>query len=139
MTLTDTGPMVALLSKRDEKHALCLATLPILATPLITTWACVSEAMHLLGNYGGHEAQDALWDYITNGLLEIHRHNEAECLQMRALMRRYCDTPMDFADASLVAIANTLPTRRVFTLDSDFFVYRLEDGAAFEVLPQSRS
>lgn len=54
---------------------------------------------------------------------------------MLALMRKYSDTPMDFADASLVAASETLEQRRVFTMDSHFYVYRQRQGQAFEVVP----
>jgi predicted nucleic acid-binding protein len=54
---------------------------------------------------------------------------------MYALMLRYQDTPMDLADASLVACAETLNQKRIFTLDSDFYVYRFRDVEGFEVLP----
>jgi len=46
---------------------------------------------------------------------------------MYALMLRYQDTLMDLADASLVATAETLGIRQIFTLDSDFYVYRLHE------------
>lgn len=39
---------------------------------------------------------------------------------MRSLMEKYRDTPMDLADASLVALAETRGLKRIFTLDSDF-------------------
>jgi predicted nucleic acid-binding protein len=54
---------------------------------------------------------------------------------MAALMAQYRGTPIDLADASLVAVAESLRLRRVFTIDSDFYVYRLADGSALEVLP----
>ncbi|MCX6381292.1 MAG: hypothetical protein NT023_17760 [Armatimonadetes bacterium] len=54
---------------------------------------------------------------------------------MRSLMAQYQDTHTDLADASLVAAAETLRTRRIFTLDSHFFAYRLANGDAFEVTP----
>jgi len=50
-------------------------------------------------------------------------------------MEKYRDTPMDLADASLVAAAETSGLNRVFTLDSDFRVYRLKDTTPFEVVP----
>ncbi len=87
MTLCDTSPLVALINRKDKNHARCAATLPLLRRPLVTTWACVTEAMHLLFNFGGYPAQDTLWSYLNDGLLEIHLHDEAERLQMRALMR----------------------------------------------------
>ena len=50
-------------------------------------------------------------------------------------MEKYQDIPMDLADASLVAAAESHNLRRIFTLDSDFYVYRLHDKDAFEVFP----
>jgi predicted nucleic acid-binding protein len=56
------------------------------------------------------------------------------------LMDQYADLPMDLADASLVAAAESLKTRRIFTLDhDDFSTYRLRRGRAlqpFEILPK---
>jgi predicted nucleic acid-binding protein len=42
---------------------------------------------------------------------------------------------MDLADASLVAAAERLGLRRIFTLDSDFYIYRLLDGSALACIP----
>ncbi len=39
------------------------------------------------------------------------------------------------ADATLVAAAESHSIRQVFTLDSDFRIYRLPDRSAFEVIP----
>ena len=50
-------------------------------------------------------------------------------------MERYRNLPMDLADASVVAVAESFGVRRVFTLDGDFRVYRLADGSALEVFP----
>ena len=54
---------------------------------------------------------------------------------MRQLMEQYRDTPMDLANASLVATAEVLTLRRIFTLDSDFYVYRINNTGVFEVAP----
>jgi len=136
MTLIDTGPLLAIFNGNDEQHAVCVETLARLRLPLITTWACLAETMHLLGKIRGYSAQDALWGYIESEALEVHIHEASERRLMRAFMQRYRDTPMDLADASLVVAAHSLNTRRVFTLDSDFFVYRLPNGEALEVVPQ---
>ena len=42
---------------------------------------------------------------------------------------------MDLADASLVVVVESRTLRRVFTTDPDFYVYRLADGSALEVVP----
>lgn len=53
----------------------------------------------------------------------------------RDLMGKYADVPMDLADASLVALAESVKLNRVFTLDGDFHIYRMKTRRAFEVLP----
>lgn len=91
--------------------------------------------MYLLGTYGGFTAQQQLWGYILDRVVLIHETSRAEQERMYTLMLRYQDTPMDLADASLVACAETLNQRRIFTLDSDFYVYRLNDTEGFEIIP----
>jgi uncharacterized protein len=58
-----------------------------------------------------------------------------ESKRMRELMEKYSDLPMDFADASLVTIAEVLNLDRIFTLDSDFKIYRVNQTIPFEVVP----
>ena len=60
-TLTDAGPLVAIVDEGDPSHAVCMAQLPLLVPPMVTTWPCFTEAMYLAGSAGGHRAQDALW------------------------------------------------------------------------------
>ena len=136
MTLTDTGPLVALINAGDQHHARCTATLATLpAEPLLTTWPCFTEAMHLLWRDGGYRYQSALWNMYRGGRLVLHELTAAEILRMTQLMEQYRDTPMALADASLVATAESLNLRQVFTIDRQFYVYRLRDGTAPEVVP----
>lgn len=51
------------------------------------------------------------------------------------VMQKYSDLPADFADATLVAIADRLGVVEVVSFDSDFDIYRRADGAAFIRLP----
>ena len=105
------------------------------AAPLVTTWPCFTEAMYLVFQAGGYPAQAELWRWRRAGRLAIHDLTEGEIDRMAVLMEKYRDTPMDLADASLVAAAEPLQTHRVFTLDSDFYMYRLADGSALERIP----
>ena len=59
----------------------------------------------------------------------------AEWRRIRVLMNQYGDTPMDLADASLVAAAERRGLRKIFTVDGHFRVYRLDGTHAFEVVP----
>ncbi|MFQ5668470.1 MAG: type II toxin-antitoxin system VapC family toxin [Candidatus Binatia bacterium] len=129
MTLTDTGPLVALLDSDDRHHTECVAVLTQLpAAPLLTTWPCFTEAMYLLGSVGGYPYQAALWKLRSDRRLVLHNVTAAEIDRMAKLMEKYADTPMDLADASLVAVAESRSMSRVFSIDSDFRIYRLKRG-----------
>lgn len=136
MTITDTGPLVALINRNDPNHATCAEAVKDLPHgPLLTTWPCFTEAMHLLHKAGGHSAQAALWRLLDAGRLILHDCSVAEMTHMAALMAKYHDLPMDLADASLMAMAETQGLRRIFTLDRDFHVYRFRDGTSVKVFP----
>jgi hypothetical protein len=91
--------------------------------------------MYLLGREIGFSAQDALWGYVADGLVRMDKPGEGEWRRMRTLMRQYSDTPMDLADASLVAAAERLGTQRVFTIDRHFRAYRTQRRQSFELVP----
>lgn len=76
-----------------------------------------------------------LWDLINDGLLEIHASARLELARMQELMEKSRDTPMDMADAALVAAAETLGHHRVFPLDSHFYVYQRNGRDPFDVVP----
>lgn len=132
MTLTDTGPLIALINKNDPNHRRCLdATKRLPSGPLVTTWPCFTEAMYLVFQTGGYPAQAELWRWKTAGRLHLHDLTGSEIERMATLMDKYQDRPMDLADASLMVAAEGLGVQRIFTLDSDFYIYRLADGSAF--------
>ena len=136
MTLTDTGPLVALVNRNDPHHATCVtATRRLPSGPLITTWPCFTEAMYLVFRAGGFPAQAALWRLRTTRRLFLHDLTAAEVDRMVELMEQYRDRPMDLANASIIAVAEHLGMRRLFALDRDFYIYRLADGSALELVP----
>jgi uncharacterized protein len=102
---------------------------------MVTTWPVVTEAMYLLGDAGGWAAQRALWGMIEREALVVAELDASVIARARALMEKYRDAPMDIADATLVAVAEARGLKRVFTLDSDFGVYRLRGREAFELVP----
>ncbi len=135
MILTDTGPLVALLDSADPHHAQCTESARTLGEEvMLTTWQCFTEAMYFLRRAGGHSHQADLWNLRRSRRLEIHLTTELETDRIEGLMRQYRDTPMAVADASLVAAAESLALRRVFTVDRGFFIYRLADGSAPEAV-----
>lgn len=136
MILVDTAPLVSLIDAgQGETHILCARLYPTLPKPLLTTWCSFTEAMYLLHRIGGWPAQQRLWQMVERQALLLHTSGLIEQQRIRQLMEQYRDLPMDLADASLVAAAEVLGLRQVFTLDSDFHIYRLPRNEAFEVVP----
>jgi predicted nucleic acid-binding protein len=135
VTLTDAGALVALVDKNQPQNARCRETFAVLSLPLITTWPAFTEVMYLVYQLGGWPLQRNVWSHVEEGMLQLHSSTEAEKERMRRLMEQYRDTPMDLADASLVTAAEALNLTRIFTLDSDFYVYRINNIGVFEVVP----
>lgn len=136
MILTDTGPLVALFNRADNAHGRCADTLKDIDEPIATTLPVLTEAFHLLGPAGDGAA--ALMDFIAKGGLKVIFSDEDALVRALELMVQYADAPMDFADASLVAAAETHSLKKVFTLDrGDFDTYRIRRGhrhVAFDII-----
>lgn len=135
MTLTDAGPLVALIDADEADPEVCALVLRGLGLPLVTTWPAFTEAMYLLSRAGGSQGRDALWKLLLSGRLEIATLSSQSLQRSAQLMVKYEDRPMDLADATLVAIAEELGERKIFTLDNDFHIYRLHGRFRFEVVP----
>jgi uncharacterized protein len=131
--LGDTGPLVALFDRHDADHDLCVAASRELRGPLLTTWAVVTEALYLLSS--DIRAQEALLTKIESGHLDVAELGPADAARLRGLMAKYSDLPMDFADATLVHVAERDGIDTVFTLDDDFLVYRVGGRRRFTIIP----
>jgi hypothetical protein len=76
-----------------------------------------------------------LWSYVVDQILVFHFSDKQEQMRMQALMEQYRDIPMDLADASLVTAAESLDQTQIFTLNRDFYIYRLPGNQPFDVVP----
>jgi uncharacterized protein len=135
VTLTDAGPLVALVDVDEKHHERCLDALDELRLPLLTTWAAFTEAMHLLGRTRGWDAQRGLWRLVLRDDVVIAPASAESTARTARLMETYADRPMDLADATLVALAEERGLTSIFTLDADFHSYRLKGRRHFDVVP----
>jgi hypothetical protein len=111
----------------DPFHKRSVDVLRQIHEPLFSTLPVLTEAFHML-NPGSPGAEN-LCSFVVKGGLSIWFMDETALLRSFELMKRYVDHPMDLADASLIAAAETLRTRRVFTIDrDDFETYRVKIG-----------
>jgi len=127
MILVDTGPLVALFDPQDDQHNRCRSTLKDIRGPIVTTIPVLTEAFHMLGP--ASVGSDRLRELIGMGGLSVWFLDRAWLTRAFELMELYSDHPMDLADASLIAAAEALSTRRIFTIDrKDFETYRVLRG-----------
>jgi predicted nucleic acid-binding protein len=135
--LIDTGAILALLDRTDRWHRICLDAFVQLRLPLMTSEAVLTELFHLVGDRR-HEVESA-WKFVRSGAIVLAAIEDSELPQIHALMSRYADRPMDFADATLVYLAKREALSTIFTVDhADFDTYRIEGRRRFRVLPASR-
>jgi predicted nucleic acid-binding protein len=132
--LIDTGPLVAYLDSGDPAHAQVVPHLDHFTGSLATTSAVITEAMHFVS--ADPAGARLLAEFVGASGLEIYdlcRPPELDAAV--ALMEKYADTPMDFADATLVLLAEALDLRDILTLDRrGFSAFRTRPGKAFRLV-----
>lgn len=127
MILVDTGPLVALFDPQEKEHSRCRQVLRDLTEPMATSLATLAEAFHVLGP--DSVGSDRLREFVLQDGLQVLPLERTALERAFELMEQHRDQPMALADASLIALAEAIPTRKVFTLDrNDFSTYRLRRG-----------
>ena len=132
--LIDTGPFVAYLDRADPMHAATTARLDDFTGRLVTTSAVVTEAMYFVSDAPNGPLSFAQLLVSANVLIgDVSQ--PAEVLAAATLMKKYSDTPMDFADATLVLLAEDLGLMDIATLDRrGFSTYRTAKGKKFRLV-----
>lgn len=78
--------------------------------------------------------QKQLSDLLLRRLLVIQNIGEEDYIRLFELMEKYEGQPMDLADATLVLAAEKMGVSRILTIDTDFWVYRISDHKAFDII-----
>jgi len=132
--LLDTGAFVALVDRDEKFHTACVAALERWTGPVVTTEAVLTETLYLVGPHW--RAQKVCLEFILRGVFQVVPASMQSLQRVAALMERYGNVPMDFADATLVALAEELETDKVFTLDRrGFTTYRMNRNRPFQIIP----
>lgn len=132
--LLDTGALVSLLDRSQKHHQAFARFFADWERPVLSTEAVLTEATHLLGELRG--GRQACVDFFLSGGALLVPATKASLRRSRDLVKQYADLPMDYADATLVVLAEELGTNLVFTTDRrDFGVYRIRNRRRFDILP----
>lgn len=135
--LLDTGAFVALIDNSENNHERCVEFLKDFKGKLLTTEPVLTESVYLLGP--SVKAQKTCIEFILKGGTTIVPQSQESLSRAVVLMEKYQDIPMDFADATLVALAEETGIDEVFTLDiRGFHTYRIHGKKAFKVRPSGQ-
>jgi uncharacterized protein len=132
--LADTGALLAYLDRTDPWHQQCRQAIERFRLPLATSTAVLTELFHLLGD--DRRQVDFGWAFIRSGAVTVLPISDQDLGEIEALMRKYHDRSMDFADATLVHLAQRESLSTVFTIDhDDFETYRVGGRKRLRILP----
>lgn len=132
--LFDTGVFVALIDKSEKNHHNCVSFLKEFKGKLFTTEPVLTETLYLLGP--SIHAQKICIDFMVKGGAILIPQSINSLSRNSTLMEKYKDIPMDFADATLVSLAEELDIVEILTLDKKgFSSYRIRGKKAFKIWP----
>jgi predicted nucleic acid-binding protein len=121
-TIIDSGPLIALFDRSDKYHKLVLDFIKSYQGKLITSWAVITEVSHMLDF--NLQVQIDFLKWCEMGGIEVYAILQDEISNIRVMMEKYSDIPMDLADATLMYIANKESIKNIASIDSDFDIYR---------------
>ena len=125
-TLVDAGPLIALFDKDDFYHQQILEFLKSYEGHLYTTWPVITETLHLLSF--SVEVQLDFLKWLDRGGLKVLNFDQSIIKRVIDLTKKYNDLSVDFADASLVAVAEREGIKDIISIDSDFYIYKTDKG-----------
>lgn len=128
-SLIDAGPVIALFDNSDQYHKKVLNFLKDYEGRLISTWPVLTEVSYMLDF--SIKTQFDFLNWIRDGGVEIHNLEQWQIGGIAEKMQKYSDLPADFADASLLEVAESRDIKSILTLDRDFDIYRLPNGEKF--------
>jgi uncharacterized protein len=126
--VVDAGPLIALFDRSDRFHKRAVQFLAAVKSRLVTNVPVLTEAMFLLRFSLQAQRDLLLWAHQA---IDIDQDTAADLPRIAALLEKYRDMPADFADVSLVAMAERLRLGHVASVDRDFSIYRALGSRAF--------
>jgi uncharacterized protein len=121
--LIDAGPLIALFDRDDNYHREVIDFVKGKKLKFVTTTAVITEVSHMLDF--SIDAQILFFEWIMKEGVLLQEIQQKDITRIIELTKKYSDRPMDFADATLVIVAEKTGIREIISIDSDFDIYRL--------------
>ena len=123
--IADTGVIVGLIYEKDQWHEWAFEQSKHLLPPFYICESVITEACFLLHHLP--DGEQKVLGMLAAGHLQIDFSLSAEAESIKNLMKKYADVPMSLTDACLIRMSELIENSIVFTIDSDFLIYR-KDG-----------
>ncbi len=133
----DTGPLVAFFSKRDKYHHWAQDQIRDLDSKLVTCEAVITETLFITNN--SPKVIAAIQGMMNDGLLTVEPVLQKSFDEIFRIMTKYEDLPASFADVSLIHLYDQQKESKIFTIDSDFLIYRDTKGKPLNLISPYKS
>jgi predicted nucleic acid-binding protein len=135
--ILDTGPLYALLDRRDRDHQRCRRLVERAEEQLVVPEAVLPEVDYLVTDRMGPGPMVALLRDIESGAYVLRNLNLAGLTRVREFMDQYADSDIGYVDAYVLASVEQLAEPKVCTLDHRHFaIIRPRHVAALMLLPE---
>lgn len=133
--LVDTGAVVALVNRADRHHVAAAGWFQGFRGQLLTTEAVVTETAYVLAASPPHQRAALVWFQRTRAAGLVKVEPVADYAALARIIAQYASLPCDYADASLIALAESSGVTAIATIDQrDFSVYRIRGRRRFTIL-----
>ncbi|MEK6243393.1 MAG: PIN domain-containing protein [Pseudomonadota bacterium] len=133
--LVDTGAIVALFNRGDPHHDAAAAWFRAFRGQLLTTEAVVTETAYVLAASLVHRRAALAWIGRGRAAGLIRVEPVFDYSMITKILDRYADLPCDYADATLIELAERTGVAAIATIDQrDFSIYRTRGRRRFRIL-----
>ena len=133
--LVDTGAIVALFNLGDPHHGAAAGWFKGFRGQLLTTEAVVTETAYVLAASPPHRRAALAWIGRGRAAALIRVEPVYDYPMISKILDRYADLPCDYADATLIELAERTGVAAIATIDQrDFSIYRTRGRRRFRIL-----
>jgi predicted nucleic acid-binding protein len=135
--IVDASFLIALAHRREIAHRACLDVVSRMRQPLLIPAAVLPEVTHILNRRYGHHIMRRFVATMQQPIYDLESVLVGDLARIVELLEQYSDAEIDFADCSIVALAERTGIDTVLTLDRrDFTMIRPKHIPHFTILPE---
>lgn len=131
----DTGFIVALMNRKDERHQE-VVNIYTKESQILLPQTVLAEVAYLVGRAAGPVAVANTLRFLPSSRFRLLALEAADLVRVAEILEEYQDSRIDFVDATVMAIAERYKITKILTLDHrDFRLFRPRHCQSFNILP----